>query len=50
MARIERFEIMDSSVLALCWDFFRKKLSSEYWGNESGHTVTANGALLDYQV
>lgn len=45
-----RFEITDSFALALYWDFFRKKQSSEYKGNESGHTVIANGALLDYQV
>lgn len=45
-----RFEITDSSALALYWDIFRKKQSSEYKGNESGHAVIANGALLDYQV
>lgn len=45
-----RFEFTGSSALALYWFFFRKKLSSEYKGNKSGHTVIANGALLDYQV
>lgn len=45
-----RSEIADSSALALYWDFFWKKLSSEYKRNEIRHTIIANGALLDYQV